>query len=123
VRPNTPPERIETGGQRITVKRSCERCGRDVGDATADELDAAIEGRPLPNVVDECRCLTASIAVLTVADHADDTVLPLELGGGLVEYRCACGEKYVATPEVTREDALNAHQVEEVRTALRESEA
>lgn len=55
-RPWTPPTKTESGGTRITVKRACERCGRDIGDATRDELDAAIAGAPLPDVAHECGC-------------------------------------------------------------------
>lgn len=35
-------------------------------------------------------------------------------------FRCMCGETYTATPDVSWQDALHAHQVEAVRTALRE---
>lgn len=83
MRPNTPPAKSPNGGQVITVKMCCERCGREVGDATQEEFEAAVSGAPLPKVVDECGCLTASIAVWTVADHQDDTDIPLEPGEAL----------------------------------------
>jgi hypothetical protein len=122
MRPNTPPSLSPAGGQVITVKMCCERCGREVGDANQDELAAAVLGESLPSVVDECGCLVASLAVLTVADHCDDTDIPLESAGS-VTFQCFCGETYTATPEVSWEEALHAHQVEAVRTVLRENRA
>ncbi len=41
---------------RITVQRCCNGCGRSLGDATDDELNAAVAGAPLPDVRDECGC-------------------------------------------------------------------
>lgn len=38
----------------VTVKRSCNGCGRRLGDVTEAELDAAMSGAPLPDVRDEC---------------------------------------------------------------------
>lgn len=37
-----------------TVQRCCNGCGRDIGDVTDDEMTAAINGWPLPDVRDEC---------------------------------------------------------------------
>jgi hypothetical protein len=117
-RESTPPVRKE-GRQRITVKRCCERCDRELGDATEEELDAAVEGLHLPNVADECGCLIASLAVLTVADHQDDTVLPLALGGGVHEGLCSCGQTYRVQPGTTFAQALQAHQAQAVHAVLR----
>lgn len=62
-RPSTPP-RVEGTTTTITVKRCCSSCGRELGDATDAELDAAIEGRPLPDVTAECGCrVTALVPV------------------------------------------------------------
>lgn len=55
----TPPRKTETGTH-ITVHRYCDGCNRDVGDATREELDAAIAGARLPSVVEECGCLHAT---------------------------------------------------------------
>lgn len=44
------------GSSLITVHRSCNGCGRDIGDATPSELDAAMAGLPLPDVTVECGC-------------------------------------------------------------------
>jgi hypothetical protein len=53
LRPNTPP-RIVGGKRTLTTKRACNGCGTDIGDATKDELDAAVNGRELPDVRGEC---------------------------------------------------------------------
>ncbi|QXC40900.1 hypothetical protein [Rhodococcus qingshengii] len=56
-RTHTPPQRNPvTGKTRITVQRACNRCGRNLGDATEKELDASVNGTPLPDVHDECGC-------------------------------------------------------------------
>ncbi len=39
---------------RMTVQRVCNGCGHDVGDVTDEEMDAVMEGRPLPDVRHEC---------------------------------------------------------------------
>ena len=44
------------GGRALWVKRCCNGCGRELGDATEAELDAAVSGLPLPDVTDECGC-------------------------------------------------------------------
>jgi hypothetical protein len=38
----------------ITMKRVCNGCGEYVGDVTDAEMDCAIDGRPLPDVRNEC---------------------------------------------------------------------
>lgn len=54
-RTHTPPQHNPvTGKTRITVQRACNRCGRNLGDATEKELDASVNGTPLPDVHDEC---------------------------------------------------------------------
>lgn len=56
-RTHTPPHHNPvTGTTRITVQRACNRCGRNLGDATEKELDACVNGTPLPDVHDECGC-------------------------------------------------------------------
>lgn len=52
----TPPEKLSSGATRLTVKRCCNRCGDEVGDATQAELEAAMNGSPLPDVRQECGC-------------------------------------------------------------------
>lgn len=52
-RPWTPDVRAEDG-TRITVRRCCNGCGLQVGDASAADLEAAMTGRVLPDVTGEC---------------------------------------------------------------------
>lgn len=59
-RPCTPDHVDLTGITRVTVKRSCNGCGSTLGDATTTELDAAIDGAPLPDVTLECGCWSAA---------------------------------------------------------------
>lgn len=58
MRTNTPPQTITkpdgSTSTRITTKRICNGCGHDVGDVTIDEINAVLDGRPLPDVRDEC---------------------------------------------------------------------
>lgn len=57
-RPRTPHEKRGTTTT-LHVKRSCNGCGTDLGDATAAELDAAVVGEQLPDVRLECGCCAA----------------------------------------------------------------
>jgi hypothetical protein len=40
----------------VHVKRACDGCGELIGDVTDAELDAALDGRRLPSVIDEHGC-------------------------------------------------------------------
>ena len=56
-RPTTPPRTVTVGGQPSTVhvvQRACNGCGRRLGDSSPTEIAAAIDGRPLPDVRQEC---------------------------------------------------------------------
>jgi Domain of unknown function (DUF4326) len=56
-RMTTPDVTLPEGGERIHVKRCCNGCGDPIGDVTDDEINRAIDGRPLPDVRKECpRC-------------------------------------------------------------------
>lgn len=55
-RPWTDPVKLPEGGTMHTVKRCCNGCGRQIGDVTDEEISAAINGRSLPDVRDECGC-------------------------------------------------------------------
>ena len=69
-RPHTRPRRDpETSTTTITVQRACNRCGRGLGDATEKELDACVNGRPLPDVHGECGCTSSTS---TPADTAEE---------------------------------------------------
>ena len=57
-RPNTPPQKNDDGSTTYTVHRCCNGCGRNLGDATNFELDLAVLGAALPDVREECGCLT-----------------------------------------------------------------
>jgi hypothetical protein len=55
-RPYTPDEQTGERSRRIYVKRCCENCGREIGDMTQEEGEAAMSGAPLPSVAEECGC-------------------------------------------------------------------
>ncbi|TXS16060.1 hypothetical protein EAO71_35125 [Streptomyces sp. ms191] len=57
-RPDTPPRRNDGGTTTRRVKRACNACGYTLGDATDMEIAAAMEGRALPDVRDECPTCT-----------------------------------------------------------------
>lgn len=50
----TPDTRHPDGSRIIHMKRACNGCGTLLGDPTNAELDAACDGRPLPDVRGEC---------------------------------------------------------------------
>ena len=52
----TPDSRNAEGWRTIHVKRCCNGCGRELGDPWPEELDAACNGWPLPDVTAECGC-------------------------------------------------------------------
>lgn len=60
-RHRTPIKKTKTGS-RIRVQRSCNGCSKTLGDANAAELQAAVGGRPLPDVRLECGCWTEDAA-------------------------------------------------------------
>ncbi|MFC8008724.1 hypothetical protein [Streptomyces cinereoruber] len=53
-RTNTPDRTNPDGTKTITTKRACNGCGHLLGDITGTEMNAAIHGRPLPDVRREC---------------------------------------------------------------------
>lgn len=59
-RPRTPDRRVlnEEGVwvTRVKVQRACNGCGRKLGDVREAEIQAAVEGLPLPDVREECGC-------------------------------------------------------------------
>jgi hypothetical protein len=66
-RPYTPHEKTADGRTILHVHRCCENCGREIGDANAAELKAAMDGAPLPPVAEECGCpqIVEQIAMYT----------------------------------------------------------
>jgi hypothetical protein len=61
-RRRTPDVVNEDGSKRLHVRRSCNGCGNDMGDANDAELDAAVAGHLLPDVRLECGCLPSQDA-------------------------------------------------------------
>ncbi len=62
-RVHTPTLHRPDGGKTtITVQRVCNGCQKSLGDATEAELEAAVAGRPLPDVRLECGCLAQDVA-------------------------------------------------------------
>jgi hypothetical protein len=57
-RPWTADEDHPDGRRTIHLKRACNGCGALIGDVTDDEMDAAVDGRPLPDVTGECPVCT-----------------------------------------------------------------
>ena len=53
-RTNTPDRTNPDGTTTIKLKRACNGCGERLGDITDEEMTAAINGRPLPDVRREC---------------------------------------------------------------------
>lgn len=49
------PDRVNADGSKtVTTKRACNGCGELLGDITKAEMNAAIAGRPMPDVRREC---------------------------------------------------------------------
>ena len=52
------PDYVDTDGvTHMTMRRCCNGCGREIGDATIEELQACVTGVQMPDVRDECGCL------------------------------------------------------------------
>jgi hypothetical protein len=83
MRPDTPP-RYEGGKTIVTNKRSCNGCGQVLGDATEAELEAAVNGRPLPDARKDCLHCSASVSIADVAIGDD------------VLYHAAAASKWIA---------------------------
>ncbi|MFD3336099.1 hypothetical protein ACFWV1_26145 [Streptomyces sp. NPDC058700] len=59
-RTNTPDRTNPDGTRTITTKRACNGCGQLIGDITTAEMNAAVDGRPLPDVRRECPTCAAT---------------------------------------------------------------
>lgn len=53
-RPNTPDRVNPDGSRTVTMKRACNGCGNSIGDVTDAEIEAGVNGEPLPDVRGEC---------------------------------------------------------------------
>ncbi|MDE1673804.1 hypothetical protein [Nocardia gipuzkoensis] len=67
-RPYTPIRDNPDGSRTITVHRMCSGCGRDLGDVTMEEIQDAIDGKPLSGTRAECGCGGTSRDASAVAD-------------------------------------------------------
>lgn len=54
----TPDRKNADGSTTVRIKRCCNGCGKNIGDVTESELEAAVAGAPLPDVRKECGCLS-----------------------------------------------------------------
>ncbi|OZD48619.1 hypothetical protein CH252_19010 [Rhodococcus sp. 06-1477-1B] len=70
-RPFTPPLALHNGTTRLRVKRTCNNCYRILGDATDDELAAAVVDEPLPDTTDECGCARIIEQLALLSNHVD----------------------------------------------------
>jgi len=69
-RTRTPDRRNPDGSTTVTMQRACNGCGHLIGDVTDAEVQAVIEGRPLPDARNECPNCTPT------GDDESDTVAP-----------------------------------------------
>jgi hypothetical protein len=83
LRPNTPP-RHEGGKTILKTKRACNGCQADLGDATDEELEAAVNGLELPDVRGECITCAGDVADTTATILGDDVL-----------YRCATTDRWI----------------------------
>ncbi len=60
------------GARTITLQRCCNGCGRELRDVTDAEIDAAIEGRRLPDVRHECPDCAPALADQAEAQTGGD---------------------------------------------------
>jgi hypothetical protein len=73
LRPNTPPFR--RGDKTVhTQKRACNGCGANLGDATKEELEAAVAGRELPDARGECINCSAEVSSIAAVAVGDDVL-------------------------------------------------
>jgi hypothetical protein len=59
----------------IVVKRCCNGCQRPLGDVTDDEIDAAVDGLPLPDVRTECGCEPQTVPTIETEEHYNRATL------------------------------------------------
>jgi len=80
-RPRTPDRRNPDGTTTITMKRACNGCGNYLGDATSYELDRAVAGLPLPDVIHECPTCTPPVVTVDLAAVRADLAATTETPG------------------------------------------
>lgn len=77
-RPSTPPRQNPNGSRTITVKRCCNGCGHELGDANQTELDAAMVGQDPPDVRSECPNCQPAPLPHEAAGPAPEPMKPVE---------------------------------------------
>lgn len=93
MRPNTPPFR--RGDKTVhTQKRSCNGCGANLGDATKEEMEAAVEQRELPDARGDC--LNCAGEVSTIAGVA--------LGDEVLYHSAALGKWLASVVDAIEKD-------------------
>lgn len=113
-RPDTPDELTELGWKK-TVKRSCDRCGRELGDATPVEAAASIAGQSLPSALSECGCIFADAAIAATEGHREVLIIQFVYRAF---WECECGADLGDTAP-SSEAALLPHQAQLARDAVR----
>lgn len=96
-RTNTADRRNPDGSTTVTVKRACNGCHRLIGDATTEELEAGMNGRPLPDVTVECGC--AIVDAWTDQDTGIVWLCGLGQHHDCEGYACPCA-CHALTPEL-----------------------
>ncbi|AXN43421.1 hypothetical protein MM1218R_01473 [Mycobacterium marinum] len=68
----TPTQYPAPGRRIVRVKRACNGCGQLVGDVTEQEINAGMDGLPLPDVRGECDwCATQAGLASVLAEQAE----------------------------------------------------
>lgn len=96
-RTNTPDRRNPDGSTTRTVKRACNGCHRLIGDVTEKEIEAGINGEPLPDVTVECGC--AIVNAWTDQDTGIVWLCGLGQHHDCEGYACPCA-CHALTPEL-----------------------
>lgn len=87
-RTSTPPRANPDGSTTVKVQRACNNCNRSLGDATEEELDAAMNGERLPDVSIECGC--AIVDAWTDEDSGIVFLCGVGNHTGCQGYACQC---------------------------------
>lgn len=85
------PKRRTATGTTITMKRACNGCGLSLGDVADEEMAAAIDGQPLPDVTGECPNCSRTPAAQVVEPVIDPDCRDGKCGscvGGPCQHEC-----------------------------------
>lgn len=90
MRTSTPTEYPAPGRRIIHVQRACNGCGQLVGDVTDQEINAGMDGLPLPDVRSECDwCATQAALASVLAEQSEfeaDLAYLQGLGNAIIEH-------------------------------------